>query len=160
MKLGPISEDWARTIDSVAKLITALAIVFGGWWTLYQYFKGREDQQVTQRIEATKPLLQKRLDLYVDLSTAASTIVVSKNEKEAEAAKQRFWILYHGPVKLVADYPVSESMKQFGVCLQDKSKCQSSLTDLAEQLAINCSAALTRDFPRQRVPSGLTATVQ
>jgi hypothetical protein len=113
MKLKPIAEEWARTIDCVAKLITALAILFGGGWTVYQYWKGRADQLRTQRIEATRPLLEKRLQLYVEATTAAAIIATSKDVNEVTKAKEQFLRLKHGPMTLVQDFRVWLSMGEF-----------------------------------------------
>jgi hypothetical protein len=59
--MKPISEDWARTIDSVTKVVTALVIIFGGGFAFYQYLDGRTAQIQTARLEVIKPVLEKRL---------------------------------------------------------------------------------------------------
>ncbi len=146
MKLKPIPEEWARTIDCFTKLVTAVVIIFGGWWTVYQYLNGRADQLSTQRIEARKPLLEKRLQLYVEATTATATIATSKDVNEVAKAKEQFWRLYFGPMRLVEDYRVWDSMRDFGACLQDKSKCQSSLMDLSDKLAIHCGNSVRGEF--------------
>src|SRR6266404_7422665 len=118
MKLRPIPEEWARTVDCFAKLITALAILFGGGWTVYQYGKGRADQLRTQRIEATKPLLEKRLQLYVEATAAAAIIATSKDVNEVAKAKEQFLKLNHGPIVLVEDFRVWQSMREFEACME------------------------------------------
>jgi len=159
MKLRPIPEEWARTIDCIAKLVTVLAILFGGGWTVYQYWKGRADQLRTQRIEATKPLLEKRLQLYVEATTAAATIATSKDVNEVAKAKEQFLRLNHGPMKLVQDFKVWLSMGEFEACMEDKSKCQSSLVDLSDKLAINCANSSRGDFA-PGAPADFKVTIQ
>jgi hypothetical protein len=146
MKLGPISEEWARTIDCLAKLITAFAILFGGWWTVYQYLKGRADQLNTQRIEARKPLFEKRLQLYVEATSAAATVATSKDVNEVAKATEQFLRLRHGPMALVEDAKVENAMARFEACMEDKSKCESSLIDLSDKLALVCSNSSKSDF--------------
>lgn len=156
--MKPIPEEWARTIDCLTKLLTAVVIVFGGWWTVYQYLNGRTNQLATQRLEAQKPLLEERLRLYVEATTAAATIATSQDASEVANAKERFWRLYRGPMNLVQDYRVWQSMSEFGACLQN-SKCQSSLAELSENLARNCGNSLHTGFILAS-PGSLKAVVQ
>src|ERR1700687_1196311 len=121
--MKPITEAWARTIDCLAKLITAIAIFIGGLWAVYQYFDGRAYQLVTARIDAEKIFLEKRLELYTEITSAASTIVTSKSESEVTKAKEQFCKLSEGPMALVFDAKVEQSMREFGHCLKDKTKC-------------------------------------
>ena len=72
--MKPISEEWARTIDCIAKSVTAVAIVIGAFWTLYVYSDNRAFQLTTARTEANKPLSEKRLELYAAATSAAATI--------------------------------------------------------------------------------------
>jgi hypothetical protein len=110
-----------------------------------RHLNGRANQLATQRLEAQKPLLEERLRLYVEATTATATIATSQNTSEAANAKERFWRLYRGPTHLVQDYRVSQSISEFSACLQD-SKCQSSLAGLSENLARNCANSLHTDF--------------
>src|SRR5208283_6088521 len=133
--MKPISEEWARTIDCITKLATAVAIVVGAFWTLYVYSDNRAFQLATARIEANKPLSEKRLELYAAVTSAAATIATSKNQAELTKAEEQFWNLYWGPLILVQDAPVEDSMQQFGDCLRDSKKCDVPLAELSRRLA-------------------------
>jgi hypothetical protein len=142
----PISEDWARTVDCVGKALTAIAIILGGGWTVYQYLDGRSYQLTTARIEAQKPFLDKRLQLYIAVTSAAATIATSKNENDVAKAKEQFWNLYWGPLILVDDRTIEHSMQQFGDCVQDNKKCDAALVELSRGLALSCNRSLTHDW--------------
>jgi hypothetical protein len=158
--MSPFSEGWARTIDCIAKLIAAIAIVCGGLWAVYQYFDGRAYQLVTARIEAEKIFLEKRLELYAETTSAASTIVTSKNESEVTKAKEQFWKLSEGPMLLVSDAKVEQSMLEFGHCLKDKTKCVLDIEELAHRLALDCSHSFRAYWPPPGVPTDAHAEVR
>jgi hypothetical protein len=158
--MKPISEGWARTIDCLAKLITAIAIDFGGLWAVYQFFDGRAYQLVTARIGAEKIFLEKRLELYAETTSAVSTIVTSKNESEVTKAKEQFWKLSEGPMLLVSDAKVEQSMLEFGHCLKDKTKCVPDIEELAHRLALDCSHSFRAYWPPPGVVTDLRVKVQ
>src|SRR6266404_8047239 len=103
--------------------------------------------------------LEKRLQLYVEATTAAATIATSKDVNEVAKAKEQFLRLNHGPMKLVQDFKVWLSMGEFEACMEDKSKCQSSLVDLSDKLAINCANSSRGDFA-PGAPADFKVTIQ
>jgi hypothetical protein len=157
--VNPTSEPWARTIDAVAKIITAIAVICGVAFASYQYFSNREYQLTTARIEAQKPFLDKRLQMYIDATTAAAIIATSKNEPEVKKAKEEFWKLYLGPMIVVQDPTVENPMRRFADCLQDSKNCDAPIAELARSLAQSCNRSLTRDWVPNPVKS-ITAVAQ
>ena len=156
--MKPIREDWARTIDCCAKVVTALAIVFGGWWTLHQYQDNLRERRENNSNEASRPYRQKRLDIYFEVTSVAATIATSKDKTEVARAKDKFFSLYHGPASIVANSAVQSSMQQIDVCLRD-SKCSNSLTELVDQLSANCKNQLTTEWA-PRPPTNLRGTAR
>jgi hypothetical protein len=142
MKLKPISEEWARTIGCITSAFTSLALIFGGGWTLYQYLDNRTFQLETARYESIKPIFEERLKLYVETTSAASTIATSKKEADVAKAKENFLRLYYGPLRLVEDFQIEKTSEEFLTCMQDNSKCTSPLTELSEKLTRACSGSL------------------
>jgi hypothetical protein len=106
----------------------------------------RTGRRNTARIEAQKPLLEKRLQLYIGVTSATATIATSKNQTEVAKAKDQFWNLYWGPLVLVEDPAVEHSMQQFSNCLQDSKKCDAPIADLARGLALSCNKSLNHDW--------------
>jgi hypothetical protein len=157
--IKPIREEWARTVDCLTKLVTALAIIFGGWWTVHQYTITRADQVRNQTIEARKPLAEKRLQIYLEATSAAATIATSPDKSEVERAKQKFWILYSGPMRLInqqrLDNNVLTSMQEFGDCLRD-GRCALALNELSQKFATECGYEISRDWLPAR-PSAIAA---
>ena len=145
--MKPISEQWARTIGCITSAFTSVALVIGGVWTLYEYFDHRAYQLETARFEAIKPILDERLKLYVDLTSAASTIATSKNEADVAKAKEQLLKLFYGPLGLISDYQVELEAGNFITCMQDSSKCSSSLPNLSLMLAGECDRSLRSPAP-------------
>jgi hypothetical protein len=85
-----ISADYARTIDSITKVVTALAIIGGGFWAVYQYLDGRSYQLTAARIESYKPLLEERLRLYVDILLLRQLSLQVKTKLKSPRRKMSF----------------------------------------------------------------------
>jgi hypothetical protein len=69
-------------------LFTVLVAVFGGVFSLWQYWSQQKQHQqelsdIAQR-EFMKPLLEKQLNLYVEASAAAATIASTSDEVERQ----------------------------------------------------------------------------
>lgn len=101
MKLFPVSEDWARTINVLTAIFAAIAVVAGGFWTLYQYEVHKTEELHNQFIQSINPLLQKRMELYLEATTITATIATSQDAAQVAEAKGRFLILYHGPLGIL-----------------------------------------------------------
>jgi len=160
MKLKPISEDWARTIGCITSAFTSLALIFGGGWTLYQYLDNRTYQLQTARFEAIKPIFEVRLKLFIEATSAASTIATSKKEADVAKAKEEFLRLYYGPLGLVEDYQVWGVSGEFLTCMQDNSKCTSPLTELSTKLTRACTGSLHSGTLAPAPPVEIKVTTQ
>ena len=94
------------------------------------------------------------------MTTATATIARSKDQAEVAKAREKFWILYSGPLLVLEDHEVQESVHVFADCLDSTSKCKGPLPELAEDIA----RAAGRSAGNQWYPSGasrdLTARVQ
>jgi len=133
-----IEETGARTIDAILKFATLLAIFAG----VIQYIINRKDQLRTQEIEAKKPFLEKRLEFYIEATRATATIATSKNPDDIAGAKEKFWILYWGPMLVLEDPKVHKSMNNYAVCMEDPSKCKVPLRELSRELALAASISV------------------
>ena len=140
-----------RTIDSLVRLtplLTVLVAVTGFLFTIYQYRdeqeknrqaraeqftketadreeRNRRDKESAWR-EYVRPLLEKQQLLYFEASSAAATIVSSKNPGDRRKAVNTFWTLYWGPLVFVESREVSEAMVKFGRCLNGEEQCDDS----------------------------------
>src|SRR5208337_47560 len=157
----PLDDGWARTIDAFAKLLTAAAIIIGGGWTLIQYNLNRADQVRTQKIEASKPFLEKRLEFYIQLSTATATIATSKNQAVVAHAKEKFWLLYSGPLLVLEEPGLQVGVHAYADCLEDTPKCNGlPVTQLSHNLAVLAGNSVGNQWTFPGRPTGLTASVQ
>jgi hypothetical protein len=147
LKFPHVSEQWARTIDSTFKIVTGFAIVIGGYWTLYQYRENRAVQLRTERIQSIRPLLEKRLEYYLKVTSLTATVAKSANKADVAKAKERFLILYHGPLRVLGHPEIRQSLLLIDECIEDSSKCKSPLESLSDRLADDCQVSLLLDWP-------------
>jgi hypothetical protein len=135
-------------------------LVIGGGFTAYSYVNNRAAQIQSATIESQKPFLQKQLDFYIDASSTVAVLVNSKDQAEVTKAKEHFWNLYWGPLRMVADFDVSISMGRIAECIDKNPHCDTVLQNLAIELNHNCSASLTKNWGAisPASPSDLQAT--
>jgi hypothetical protein len=131
--------------------ITAIGLVFGGIYTVIQYFDSRAKeaqtyalQAATAKLEAKKPYYSTHLDLCSEASIAAATIATTKDPQKKKAATEDFWRLYWGPLGMVEETEVATAMIDFGKCL--RGTCQQDLEQLSLALAHGCRTEISRHF--------------
>jgi hypothetical protein len=137
-----MDEGRARFIQVVINLVTAIALIGGGIWTVYTYFSSREHEAKIAAIEARKPFEAKRLELYIEAASVAAVATSGKDTKEVKKAKDQFWYLYWGPLAVVEDQMVSRAMVKLGACMQDKTKCDKDPRQLALDLSRTCRVSI------------------
>ncbi|MFN0018091.1 MAG: hypothetical protein ACKVP0_07525 [Pirellulaceae bacterium] len=75
--------------------------------------------------ETAKPLWEKQLSLYIEATEKAATIATSKEPTRREAAEQRFWELYWGPLAAVED---------IGLIKQDSAGIEAAMVKFGAEL--------------------------
>ena len=126
-----------------------------------QYFLHRAEERETAAIEARKPFLEKRFQVYNEIVLAAATIAMSADPAEVKKAKANFWILYSGPLTLVEDQDVWNAVKQFGDCVKESAKCgETTVREREESIAASCRQSVGGGWGVRLHPMGLRATIQ
>jgi hypothetical protein len=150
-----LSEDEARGFDAICKSVGVVALMLGAGWTLTQYFLHRVEERQTAGIEARKPFLEKRLQVYNDLIFAASTIAWSDDADEVKKASRQFTILNSGLLFVFEDYSVALAAKTFQSCMEDAKSCDTpNLKAAAHNLALVCRASIGEGFGAFTGPPG------
>jgi hypothetical protein len=149
-----MTEDTARFWATITGLVTAVALVAGGLYTLYEYLGNRatdrrnfEFQKENATFEAKKPFYSAQLDLCEQASSSAAILATSKGRDAAGAKKAEgdFWRLYWGPLGIVEDTGVEDAMVTFGHCLQGSCANQ-SIENLALSLAHACRTLISQSW--------------
>jgi hypothetical protein len=83
----------------------------------------QEREQKLRERELFKPLWQRQIALYFEASGVAATIATTTNNAKRDAAVERFWQLYQGPLVIVESKGVSGAMVNFGRCLDGSEEC-------------------------------------
>jgi hypothetical protein len=112
------------TFDNVFKALGTAGALGTFLWTVYTWReKSRSELAAaaadaeranrTRIIEATKPFLDRQLELYTVVTRAASVVATSEEEGEVAEAAKRFLQLYSGELALVQNDEVALAMRNF-----------------------------------------------
>ena len=117
------------SFDNLYKALGTLGAILTFLWTVYTWReKSRNelaasaaDAERSNRariIEATKPFLEKQLELYTFVTRAASMAATSDDEKTVQQAIGTFLQLYSGELALVQNEEVAVAMQNYRRALQ------------------------------------------
>jgi hypothetical protein len=156
------TEGRARTIDASCKIIGTAALVIGGLVGLVNYIITWRQELAVRRAEVSKPVLEERLQICVDLTAAAGQIAAATTADERALGKKQFEEIYWGRFSLVEGGGVELAAANLDRCLQDSTKCDQSLQVLSRQLGRMCRMSLGPNwgFPGLGAPTNLTARTQ
>ena len=133
-----MTEDSYRAWDTWLKVVGIVGIAIGGIFTYWQYFDGVERQEKTALMEAQKPFLGQRQELYGEAAKAVGVLSTATDAKTRAEAEASFWSLYWGPMGSVESPRVEAIMVKIGRCLQDpqcpQAERQRSSLDLAHAI--------------------------
>ena len=106
-----MSEGSARFWTTLFGGITAIGLIAGGIYTIFQYFDLKQNeaesrikdraalqmQIATATLSAKQAFSGKHLELCAEAAAAAGTIATSKDKNKKRLAEDDFWQLYWGP---------------------------------------------------------------
>jgi hypothetical protein len=118
-----MNEDSYRAWDTGLKVVGLAGIALGSIFTYWQYFDGAARQERTALIEAQKPFLAQRQELYGQAVKAVAVLSTTPDAKQRAEAEAAFWSLYWGPLATVESRRVEAIMVRIGECLQNP-ECQ------------------------------------
>lgn len=139
-----MSERTAR-LESSLKVLASLVALIGLFWGMFTYFDSKEREFETRRLEATRPFLERQLELYTHATRAAATLAASEDAAARAAASKRFWELYWGELALVEDQEVERAMVALGRGLRNDVGA-SQLQQMSLNLAHACRESLAKSW--------------
>ena len=92
-------ELWLKTLALVGALVAAP-------WTIYVYSDTKEK-------EFYSDFWNKKMELYISVSEAASTLATTESQEEFTKARATFWGFYYGRLSVVEDDSVKKAMQEF-----------------------------------------------
>lgn len=101
-----LNEAHHRFWDIVLKAVTAVALLAGGIWALYEHFDTEQ-----RKINAT--FWNKRMELYLATSEVTAQIAAVNSPAEAQDQFKLFWKMYYGQMSVIEDDPVKKEMQKF-----------------------------------------------
>ncbi len=151
-----MSEHTQSKVEIGLKMLSPLLAVVAFFWGIYTYQDTAQQQLAaqkadalrtaeTRRIEATRPYLDKQLQLYTEATKVTATIATSADSQEVVKATKRFRELYWGELGLVERTDVASAMVSFREAL-DAKKGQGALAPLALALAHACRDELAASW--------------
>src|SRR5262245_23561547 len=124
-------------IERLVKIITAVVAVLVFLAGVLQFIS-------TQRIEASKPFLQKKLERCEQAIDTAATIALAEGNVDTDTVN-RFWRLYWGLMGLVEKKDVERAMVDFGNALKNQSE-RGTLRERSLAIAHACREEMARDW--------------
>lgn len=94
-----------------------VAAIGAAMFSFYQYEQNRYDAAVARRIEAQKPLLQKKMDVYFEMSKVGGVLIGWDIDPKGEIWKKatdRFWELRWNELELVGDTGIRQAVRRVG----------------------------------------------
>jgi hypothetical protein len=131
-----IDQRLTHLINRYSVIGGVLVAVIGGAWTLYAW-----DELAVR--ESQKPLLEKQLQLYVEVSKVAAKLAILPLRAPEGAApddtwdrtNRRFWELRWGEVVLVEDKAVGAAIARFGRQVSEVEQCRRRAKDCLDSQA-------------------------
>ena len=153
-----MTEDASRFWTVVFGAVTTVGLLFGGVYSLIEYWDGREreireqeqqrvvlsSQNEATRLAARQAFANKHLETCAEAARLAATIATSTGTARA-AATQSFLVLYWGPLAVVEGSEVEGRMVELGNCLADKC-ADDQLRRLSLDLAHACRKEVEKNF--------------
>jgi hypothetical protein len=100
-------------IDAVASTVQVLAVIIGVVVSVLSFTAARDKEAEARKLEAARPFLQLRQNLYVEAVKAAAVLTspTMHTEQEMSDAKKRFRDLYVAELSMVETPGVEIQMK-------------------------------------------------
>lgn len=135
---------------ALAALGATISFCWGIWtWRVAQRDKldaiARENERLaqTRRVEATRPFLERQLELYSEAARVCAQLASAPDNAQASG---RFWELYWGELALVENKDVESAMVSFGQALHYMPEDASELKHRALAVAKACRLSLARSW--------------
>jgi hypothetical protein len=146
--------------EDTFKVLGAMGAIATFLWTVYVWReKSRQElesaaldaerMRLTRRIEATKPFLERQLELYTEATRAAAIIATSRDPDKVRVATEIFWQLFSGELALVENSEVATAMRNLGRALRTEKDRNESQSDNQEQQSTNKTLETEKEGPQQ-----------
>ncbi len=144
MMLG-VSMRLPSTFDEWFKLLSVAGAIASFLWGVWVWKDKSYKELAQQRIEATKPFLERQLKLYTEASQVAALIATSDEKSETQKAVTRFWQLYWGELALVENKEVESEMVAMGRAITTGAN-RDALQQASLSLAHACRESLDKSW--------------
>jgi hypothetical protein len=145
-----LGKEQASFWDIVVKFVGGLVAIVGAIVALSKTFEERAKANQAALIEAQKPFMTKRQEIYFQLVSATS-LIGNKDPSDPvrEEAISQFWWIFWGALPMVADHPVAVACDKFSEILDASyvmpEGCDDKhllLRNASKELAIACRVSL------------------
>jgi len=92
-----------KLFDRILATITALGVIVGGVWGLYNHFGLQHEANQLRQNEIDLMLFKEKKDTYLSLIDAAGEIIACKNRQEVSGKAPLFLKLYLGRAHVIAE---------------------------------------------------------
>lgn len=129
--------------DLALKVIGGIVAVTGASVAISKYFDEQRKANEAALMEARKPFVSKRQEVYKSLLSATAIISTrAPMDEERSRAEADFWLIYWGVLPLVADDDVGAEADEFSRLLSDEPQEDVALRNTSMNLARACRRSL------------------
>jgi hypothetical protein len=129
---------WELTL----KTLTLVGLVLGACWAFFTYMDTKEKEFYTT-------FWNKKLELFLEVSSAASTMATTTSAEEFNKARSKYLELFHGRLSLVEGQAVKDAMIAFSAFVLKRPLNESDLPQTAmQQPAYQLTLALKEELGR------------
>ena len=132
--------DKYRTWELSLKTLVLLGGVVAALWAFFTYTDTKEKEFYTF-------YWNKKLELFLETSEAASQMATTESMEEYRQARAKYWQLFFGQLSLVEGDPVKAAMQSFAPLIPSEDAPQLPLKEL-QQPAYQLTIALKKELLR------------
>ena len=106
-----MEKNWFKRWELLISAGLVLATVGFG---IYELREARVQQIEAEKEERKIRFWEEQVSLYKEATDAAATLATSRNLKDIQAARDKFWALYWGKIAIVETNAFARAMAEFG----------------------------------------------
>lgn len=135
--------------DLVLKVLAGFLALTGAALAVFRYLDDRAKVVEAALLEARKPFLIKRQEIYSELvvATALISTIEDYGTEASEEAERQFWALFWGMLPMVTDESVSKLVDDFSEVLANRRSDWVPLRNLSMNISRACRNSMGFDPP-------------
>ena len=111
-----IEEDKLKIYDRILATLSAIAIIAGGFWTLWGFIRANEKENLLLEQQMKLNVFNDKKAIYYELCDAEGEIAACNSYNEVVLAQKHFRRLYVGKAHIIAELDVEVNNQKVEFC--------------------------------------------